>query len=225
MTEADTAKGARMADGATIADYGYAGEEAFHSDTYLMPTVQRFLEDLAPGKNIFELGCGNGAAAAELAGLGYRITGIDPSDSGIAIAQTVAPMCRLELGSSDEDLAARFGMFDVVLSLEVAEHVYAPMRYAKAIDELLQPGGIAIISTPYHAYLKNLVLAASGKLDGHFTALWEGGHIKFWSRGTLGTLFDRAGLEEIAFARVGRIPVLAKSMIAVYRKRGVVRDV
>jgi hypothetical protein len=37
------------------------------------------------------------------------------------------------------------------------------------------------VSTPYHGYHKNLGLALSGKMDAHFTALWEGGHIKFFS--------------------------------------------
>lgn len=203
---------------APVADYGYASEHAFHTDSYLYPTVIALLGRHAPGKRIFELGCGNGSTAAKLSNDGYPVVGIDPSRSGIAIAAAQAPQCRLEIGSSDEDLAARFGTFDVVLSLEVAEHVYAPKRYAEAIGDLLAPGGIAIVSTPYHAYVKNLALALTGKLDGHFTALWEGGHIKFWSRRTLATLFQGAGLDEIAFDRVGRIPPLAKSMIATYRK-------
>lgn len=201
-------------------DYGYASANAHHTDGYLVPIVLAALQRLAPGKPIFELGCGNGSTAAKLVEAGYSVTGIDPSKSGIAIATRAFPQCRLEVGSSDEDLAARFGTFEVVLSLEVAEHVYSPKRYAEAIADLLEPGGIAIISTPYHAYLKNLALAVTGKMDGHFTALWEGGHIKFWSRQTLGTLFATAGFDEIGFQRVGRIPAFAKSMVAIYRKRG-----
>lgn len=209
-----------MTRGSATFDYGYENEAEFHTDGYLYPAVLSALREHTPGKALFELGCGNGSTAGKLAAEGYAVTGVDPSASGVAIANRTFPQCRLELGSSDEDLAARFGRFDVVLSLEVAEHVFSPRRYAEAIDELLNPGGIAIISTPYHAYLKNLVLAATGKLEGHFTALWEGGHIKFWSRKSLATLFDGAGFDEIAFHRVGRVPVLAKSMIAIYRKRG-----
>ena len=209
-----------MTDAAPIVDYGYNTENAFHSHGYLYPSMLKALKAHAPGKAIFELGCGNGSTADKLVGAGYSVTGIDPSASGIAIANKAYPKCRLELGSSEEDLAARFGTFDVVLSLEVAEHVFSPKRYAAAIADLLPVGGIAIISTPYHAYLKNLALALTGKLDGHFTALWEGGHIKFWSRATLGSLFEAAGFDEIAFDRVGRVPIFAKSMVSIYRKRG-----
>lgn len=209
-----------MAGATPIVDYGFRNETVSHTHAYLYPAVQAALQAHGGGTRLFELGCGNGSMAAKLATLGYDVSGVDPAASGIAIAQANFPECRLELGSSDENLAARFGRFDVVVSLEVAEHVFSPQRYAAAIDELLLPGGIAILSTPYHSYLKNLVMAAAGKLDGHFTALWEGGHIKFWSQATLGTLMARAGFAEIRFERVGRIPALAKSMVATYRKKG-----
>jgi 2-polyprenyl-6-hydroxyphenyl methylase/3-demethylubiquinone-9 3-methyltransferase len=55
-------------------------------------------------------------------------------------------------------------------------------------------------------------------MDMHFTALWEDGHIKFWSIETLSTLLREAGFRDIRFLRVGRIPPLAKSMIAIARK-------
>ena len=55
-------------------------------------------------------------------------------------------------------------------------------------------------------------------MDKHFTALWDHGHIKFWSMATLGELLEEAGLVELHFERVGRIPALAKSMIAIAHK-------
>ena len=203
-----------------LQNYAYKDSEAAHTHGYLFPTLLKILKDRPVGP-IFELGCGNGTTASMLFRRGYAVSGVDPSTSGIAIAQRQYPECRLEPGSSEEDLRARFGTFDTLLSLEVAEHVYSPRRYARVIGELLEPGGIAIISTPYHSYLKNLALAASGKMETHFTALWEGGHIKFWSRRTISELFDRAGFDEIGFYRVGRVPILAKSMISVFRKRDV----
>jgi 2-polyprenyl-6-hydroxyphenyl methylase/3-demethylubiquinone-9 3-methyltransferase len=55
-------------------------------------------------------------------------------------------------------------------------------------------------------------------MDRHYTALWDHGHIKFWSIPTLTTLLTEAGFQTIRFHRVGRIPALAKSMIAVAEK-------
>jgi 2-polyprenyl-6-hydroxyphenyl methylase/3-demethylubiquinone-9 3-methyltransferase len=79
-------------------------------------------------------------------------------------------------------------------------------------------GGVAVVSTPYHGYWKNLVLALAGQTDKHYTALWDHGHIKFWSMDTLGQLLREAGFKSIEFRRVGRIPTLAKSMIAIARR-------
>ncbi|QXP88105.1 methyltransferase [Methylococcus capsulatus] len=58
----------------------------------------------------------------------------------------------------------------------------------------------------------------SGKMDAHFTALWDHGHIKFWSMKTLSLLLEEAGFRDIRFERVGRLPALAKAMIAVASK-------
>jgi len=55
-------------------------------------------------------------------------------------------------------------------------------------------------------------------MDNHFTALWDHGHIKFWSFRTLRILLEEAGFKNISFHRVGRIPIIAKSMIAIGRK-------
>jgi 2-polyprenyl-6-hydroxyphenyl methylase/3-demethylubiquinone-9 3-methyltransferase len=100
----------------------------------------------------------------------------------------------------------------------VVEHVYYPRLFARCVFDLLEPGGLAIISTPYHGYFKNLALALAGKMDGHFTVLWDHGHIKFWSVATLTELFREQGMPLESVDRVGRFPLLAKSMILTFRK-------
>jgi hypothetical protein len=60
------------------------------------------------------------------------------------------------------------------------EHPFDPPSFAHTLFDLADPGGLAIISTPYHGYWKNLAMSLTGKLDSHFTALWVGGNIKFW---------------------------------------------
>lgn len=167
---------------------------------------------------MFEVGCGNGSVARRLCDRGFEVSGVDPSADGIRQARAAYPGLSLDQGSAYDDLAGRYGRFPVVLSLEVVEHVYFPRRYARTVFELLEPGGVAVISTPYHGYLKNLALALTGKLDAHFTALWDHGHIKFWSVRTLSALLGETGFGEISFHRVGRIPPLARAMIAVARR-------
>ncbi len=204
-----------------ISGYGYADARCSHTYAYLLPTVLEVLNgELAskPHLRVFDLGCGNGSVAKALSGRGCEVIGVDPSETGIAQARQCFPELQLEVGSTEEDLAAKYGQFQVVLSLEVVEHVFAPREYAKRVFDLLEPGGVAIISTPSHGYLKNLALALTGKLDAHFTALWDYGHIKFWSIRTLGLLLREGGFVDVRFHRVSRLPFLAKSMIATVRK-------
>jgi 2-polyprenyl-3-methyl-5-hydroxy-6-metoxy-1,4-benzoquinol methylase len=204
-----------------ISGYRYSSTEAEHTKGYLWAAVFAALENAVRyglSRRVFELGCGNGALAREISARGFQVVGVDPSREGIALAQGSGLGLQIEAGSSEEDLAARFGVFPFVISLEVVEHVEAPRQFAKRVFDLLEPGGIAIISTPYHGYLKNLALALSGKLDEHFTALWDHGHIKFWSIETLGKLLRDTGFKDVSFKRVGRIPPLAKSMIALAHK-------
>lgn len=208
-----------MMDGSSIGGYRYHGAEHGHAHAYLLPTVREELGKIGNGsRRLFDLGCGNGSIAAHLATQGWETTGVDPSAEGIEQANKAFPDLRLETGSAYDDLAGRYGRFPVVISLEVVEHVYAPRHFARTVFDLLEPGGRAIISTPYHGYLKNLALAVTGRMDRHFTALWDHGHIKFWSIATLTTLLTEAGFDTIQFKRVGRIAPLAKSVIAVANK-------
>lgn len=200
------------------AGYSYKTAQAAYPHRYIMPVVEGILAR-AGAKTVFEIGCGNGAAAGRLASLGYDVTGIEPVETqGARVASENFPACRFEAASVYEDLS-RFGRFDVVLSLEVVEHLYAPRRLAEEAARLVSPGGVVVVSTPYHGYLKNLALAAAGKWESHLQPLKEGGHVKFFSRATLGALFARAGLVEVEFHRVGRIPQFAKSMVCAYRPR------
>jgi 2-polyprenyl-6-hydroxyphenyl methylase/3-demethylubiquinone-9 3-methyltransferase len=202
-----------------LPNYRYADGDLNDSHGYLLPAVIDILASSAlRGQHLFELGCGNGSVAAELTKRGYDVVGIDASREAIEQANRHHPSLKLEAGSAYDALSAKYGQFPMVLSLEVVEHLYTPRQYAASVYDLLLPGGVAIISTPYHSYWKNLALALTGKLDAHFTALWDHGHIKFWSMETLGALLTEAGFVNISFRRVGRVPVLGKSMIAVARK-------
>jgi 2-polyprenyl-6-hydroxyphenyl methylase/3-demethylubiquinone-9 3-methyltransferase len=206
-----------MEDIEAISGYGYADARLNESHGYLLPAVLKLLDEHSgeKTKRVFEVGCGNGSVAQQLSQRGYDVTGVDPSIEGINQAHAAYPHLKLQRGSAYDNLAARYGTFPFVLSLEVVEHLYSPRDYAKNMYALLEPGGLAIISTPYHGYIKNLIMALTGTLDRHFTSLWDHGHIKFWSKKTLSILLREAGFTHIEFLRVGRIPVLAKSMIAV----------
>lgn len=112
-----------------------------------------------------------------------------------------------------EELRSKAGQFDVVLSTEVIEHVYNPRGLLKTCYDLLRPGGALVLTTPYHGYFKNLLLAVTRKLDRHFTVLWDHGHIKFRSHKTMHEVLAETGFTRIKFSGARRIPWLWKSMV------------
>lgn len=204
-----------------ISGYAYADGELNDSHEYLVPSLLDILSSLsvpAEHRRVFELGCGNGAVASVLEGKGYQVAGVDVSVEGLEQAQRRHPNLLLRPGSAYDPLVETYGRFPIVVSLEVVEHLYAPRIFAKTLYDLVEPSGTVIVSTPFHGYWKNLALAVTGKMDQHFTALWDHGHIKFWSISTLNTLLEEAGFGNITFRRVGRVPALAKSLIAIARK-------
>lgn len=213
-----------LASNTSIPDYGWHSGDAERSHDYLQPVVLTAVRGLAPLRStparVFDAGCGNGALLRKLQLSGYEVAGCDASESGVVQARRLCgEQVRVERLSVYEELSGTFGRdWDVVISTEVIEHLYAPRDFVRQVRALLRPGGALVLSTPYHGYLKNLALAATGALDRHFTALWDGGHIKFWSYATLTQLLAEAGFQRFEFYGAGRLPWLWKSMVVVAYK-------
>jgi 2-polyprenyl-3-methyl-5-hydroxy-6-metoxy-1,4-benzoquinol methylase len=195
------------------ADYGYYNAEAFHTFGYLLEPVKSMLN-----KNslILDLGCGNGYLVNQLLPDGYNAYGTDASADGIAIANKQNPgrffIQDLAVGGLPAPLNEM--RFDTIVSTEVIEHLYDPQKFIALCRQILEPKkGTLIISTPYHGYFKNLTLALLGKWDAHLDPLWQGGHIKMWSRATLSRLLEQNGFRVLEFKGCGRYPYFWKSML------------
>lgn len=196
--------------------YNWNSEEA-ESNTYDYKMIRHYL---SKEKNtlILDVGCGNGNISNKLIKEGYNVYGIDSSESGIECANCENHNRFFVMDFETDDLPSTIsmsGQVDTIISCQVIEHIYSPQTLIKRMNEILPQNGMVIITTPYHGYIKNLALSLLGKMDGHFTALWEGGHIKFWSRKTLTQLLERNGFRVIGFKGGGRIPYLWKSMLLV----------
>lgn len=180
----------------------------------------QLVEKLEGVRSICDLGCGNGHISGRLAALGYQVTGVDASRSGVQVARRAYPQANFIEALIDRDLDKSIPQvgFDLVISSDVIEHLYRPSLLLEAANSLLKPGGQILIGTPYHGYLKNLVIAATGMMDAHFSALHDGGHIKFFSVKTLSQLMIGRGFTDLSFSFYGRAPWLWKNMICHARK-------
>lgn len=197
-------------------EYVYSSDDLDHTQEYLYIPIIKVLGDRKSLK-ILDLGCGNGSMANKLIGLGYDVYGVDASRSGIEIAKQKSPnrfFC-YDLSSGEIPLELEQIKFDLIISTEVIEHLYSPHSFVKLCGEILKNGNAkeVIFTTPYHGYLKNLVISIFNKWDAHLAPLWEGGHIKFWSRKTITQLFQSANFKVIGFIGCGRISYVWKSML------------
>ena len=199
---------------ADYVDYGFHNDGPTHNLGYQLNELTAML-DKAQNRCILDLGCGNGYLVNYLLKLGYNAYGTDASAEGIDIAKKANADRFFVQDLSSDNLPAELQSipFDTIISTEVIEHLYNPEAFIGFCKKQLQPGGQLIITTPYHGYLKNLMLSIFNKWDTHMNPLWLGGHIKLWSRNTLTKALNNAGFEVITFAGCGRLPYFWKSMM------------
>lgn len=102
------------------------------------------------GLSLLDIGCGGGLLAEPMARLGATVTGIDAAEKNIAVARLHAEKSGLNIdyqAISAEDLANRGQKFDIILTLEVIEHVADIQSFLTAASTLLAPAGLMILST------------------------------------------------------------------------------
>ncbi len=197
--------------------YGWASSKASHSSAYLLPQIIKILDGLSV-RRVVDLGAGNGALCKQLKTAGYDVVGAEYDSDGVEIAKKAypeIPFYRLDVTADPTHLLSHEMPFDAIISTEVIEHLFSPQDFVTFADAVMKPGGYFLISTPYHGYLKNLAIVLMGKWDRHHSPLWQGGHIKFWSKNTLSRLLQTGGFTVVGFHGVGRFRYFWKSMILV----------
>jgi len=202
-----------------VSDYGWDNGEPKCSQMYLSKPIVETLRNLK-ARRVLDLGCGNGAVSHYLQSQGFSVVGCDADRGGVEIAQRGSSGAEFRLASvyDSPDALGETG-FDAVVSTEVIEHLFLPAALPRFARAVLKPGGHLIVTTPYHGYLKNLLISLAGKWDSHHTPLWDGGHIKFWSFRSLSALLHANGFDVVEFEGAGRVYGLWKSMVVTARLR------
>ncbi|GIX13099.1 MAG: ubiquinone biosynthesis O-methyltransferase [Paracoccaceae bacterium] len=149
------------------------------------------------GLRILDIGCGGGLLCEPMARLGADVVGVDAAERNIPVARLHAERAGLAIDyrhGTAEGLAAAGERFDVVLNMEVVEHVPDPAAYLAACAGLLRPGGLMITST-INRTARSFALAIVG---AEYVLRWlpRGTHDwrRFITPQELGAMLQAAGL-------------------------------
>ena len=116
------------------------------------------------GLRFLDIGCGGGLLTEPMSRLGASITGVDPSERNIKTASVHAQEMGLDIDyrvGTAEDLAAAGEQFDVILNMEVIEHVADPVAFTRTCAAMVKPGGLMFVAT-LNRTLKSFGLAIVG---------------------------------------------------------------
>ena len=133
------------------------------------------------GLSALDIGCGGGLLCEPLTRLGFAVTGVDASERNIGTAAAHAADVGLQIdyrASTAEALLAEGGNFDLVLNMEVIEHVADPAAFLRDTAALIAPGGLMIVAT-LNRTLKSLAL---GKLAAEYLLRWIPAGTHDWRR-------------------------------------------
>jgi 2-polyprenyl-6-hydroxyphenyl methylase/3-demethylubiquinone-9 3-methyltransferase len=152
------------------------------------------------GLRLLDIGCGGGLLSEPMARLGASVVGADAAPRNIPVARLHAEQAGLKIDyrhTTAEDLAAAAEQFDVVLNMEVVEHVPDPLAYLTACQQLLKPGGLMICST-LNRNPKSYLMAIIGA-EHVLRWLPKGTHdwARFITPDELYDLIRRAGLDPV----------------------------
>lgn len=117
------------------------------------------------GLRLLDIGCGGGLLSEPMCRLGFEVLGVDASERNVATASAHAAEQGLPVdyraATAEQLLAEGAGPFDVILNMEVIEHVADPGEYLRTCARLLAPGGLMVVAT-LNRTLKALALAKVG---------------------------------------------------------------
>lgn len=152
------------------------------------------------GLRLLDIGCGGGLLSEPMARLGATVVGADAAERNIPVARLHAEQSGLDIDyrhTTAEALAGAGERFDVVLNMEVVEHVADPQGFITTCQELLKPGGLMICST-LNRNPKSWLMAIVGA-EHVMRWLPKGTHdwSKFITPDELYTLIRTAGLDPV----------------------------
>jgi SAM-dependent methyltransferase len=163
----------------------------------------------ADGGEVLDLGCGEGALSQRLADVGYRVLSVDVEE---AVFRASTPFVRLDFNaqsSMDDFVSTHANRFDVVLGVEVIEHLQDPWRYLRNLTAMARPGGLILVTTPnVTSWYSRIRFLFTGRLHQFADSDRLYGHINPVAEDELRYIAASVGLDTLSIKPGGWLPKL-----------------
>jgi len=184
---------------------GRAKEYAEHIDRESHRWAVPFIEALPPGARVLDLGCGRGALSRLAAERGLAVTAVDCETPREEWPESI-PFVQADL---DAGLPEAVGTgFDLVLALDVLEHLRDPLALLQVAEQRLAPGGRVIVSLPNICHWYSRLRIVLGRFDYDWRGPLDEGHLRFFSERSVRRLVRAAGLRVVSSEVASAPPVL-----------------
>jgi ubiquinone/menaquinone biosynthesis C-methylase UbiE len=184
---------------------------------YKWPVISKYLpknQDLS----ILDHGCGTGVIYKKLTEFNpkSKIYGVDVSELAIKAITKKFPKNIFKVVKDGQKLPFKTASIDFIVSLDVIEHIYNTKNILNEFYRILTPNGKLLLSTPYHGFIKNMVINII-----NFETVFDpyGPHIRFFTKKSLFTGLEDSGLDVIKFGYFGRFYPLSRGMFILAQKK------
>ncbi len=169
------------------------------------------------GVTVMDFGCGNGEIIKEMMALNpsAKYIGLDVSDTALSTATANIPEARFHQIFDGGRFPLQDNSIDFVFTSEVIEHIYDVENAFLEIARVLKSDGQLLLTTPYHGFIKNLLIACF-LFEKHFNP--EEAHIRFFTKKTLFSSLRKRGLEPSRYGYYGRVYPIPRSIFVFAKK-------
>ena len=173
------------------------------------------LRDAHGPRHVLDAGCGDGAFLDFLRRRGFRVSGLEVAEAAASRARRRCADADVRVGSLEDALPFADEVFDAVWCTEVLAHLFDVHHALAELNRVLKPGGLLMLTTPYHGIAKNVLIALVA-FERHFNP--DLSHVRFFTRRSLDRCLQRGGFTAVGWHGLGRAWPLWKSVFVVGRK-------